>query len=284
MHAPQDIASAGRCHPAGDARLRARLMHRIGRRYETVTGALRIGHLDICFTRIKEPDRVLDQIVEEEDRRERVTGQRKNGDELHLPYWAELWDSSFALGAYLVQHLAPQKPTELVPWEPGEQAPRAFARAVPDPRVLDLGCGMGLSGLIAAALGARVTLADLEAPALLLARLNTLPYRDRVRVRKLDWRRDELHERFDLILGADVLYERAQWDYLELFWLAHVAPGGSILLGEPGRQTGDAFPDWITARGWSLEHFEQPVPTREKPVRIFRLTRGVGVPPARLPL
>ena len=228
-------------------------MHRIARRYETVTRPLRIGHLELTFTRIKEPDRVLDQIVEEEDRRERLTGERKNGEELHLPYWAELWDSSFGLGMHLVQR-ANDRPTG---------------------NVLDLGCGMGLSGLVAAALGARVTLGDLEAPALLFARLNTLPFCHRARVRLLDWRRDRLEERFDLILGADVLYERAQWDYLEPFWRAHLAPNGAVLLGEPGRQTGELFPKWIAARGWSLTRFDQPVSTRPNPVRVFEL-RGRG--------
>ena len=231
-------------------------MHRIARRYEAVTQALRLGHLDLTFTRVREPDRVLDQIVEEEDRRERVTGRRKNGDELHLPYWAELWDSSFGLGA----HLAGRSPG-LGVW--GDS-----------PDILDLGCGMGLSGLVAAALGARVTLVDLEAPALLFARLNTLPYRDRVSVRRLDWRSDRLNERFDLILGADVLYERAQWDYLEPFWRTHLAPNGAVLIGEPGRQTGDVFPDWIVARGWSFARFEHPVPTRERLVRVFELRRA----------
>jgi predicted nicotinamide N-methyase len=254
MHAIEDIESKRQCHPdARESRLRAGLLHRIGRRYETVTQPLRVGHLELTFTRIKEPDRVLDQVVEEEDRHERVTGKRRDGDELHLPYWAELWDSSFGLGA----HLATRRP--------GLQAWDRSAH------ILDLGCGMGLSGLVAAALGARVLLADLEAPALLFARLNALPYRRRVRVRQIDWRRDRLDERFDLILGADVLYERAQWEHLEPFWRAHLAPGGAVVLGEPGRQTGDAFPQWITSRGWSFERFEQPVPTREKPVRVFQL-------------
>src|SRR5262245_66037430 len=98
--------------------------------------------------------------------------------------------------------------------------------------VLDLGCGMGLSGTAAAALGARVLFADLEAAALLFARLNSVPYRGRVRTRQTDWRRDNLGERFDLILGADILYERKQWENLEPFWRAHLAPSGSILLGE----------------------------------------------------
>ena len=255
MHALEDIGSKQQCHPdARASRRRAGLMYRIARRYETVTQPLRIDHLALTFTRIKEPDRVLDQVVEEQDRHERVTGERRSGDELHLPYWAELWDSSLGLGAHLVE--------------------RSAGLAARGLNVLDLGCGMGLSGLVAAALGARVMLVDLESPALLFARLNTLPYRDRVRVRRLDWRRDRLAERFDLILGADVLYERAQWDYLESFWRAHLAPNGYVVLGEPGRQTGDLFPDWIAAHGWALTRFQQALPTRPNPVRVFELRPG----------
>ena len=138
--------------------------------------------------------------------------------------------------------------------------------------VLDLGCGMGLAGTVAAALGAKVLFADLEQPALLFAALNSLPWRRRVRTRRLNWRSDRLGEQFDLIIGADILYERPQWESLEPFWRAHLAPGGTVLLGVPGRQTGDLFIDWIAARGWLMRHSEQPVPTRERPIRIFQLT------------
>jgi len=134
---------------------------------------------------------------------------------------------------------------------------------------------MGLSGTTAAALGASVLFAELEAPALLFAQLNSLPYASRVRTRRLDWRSDGLAERFDVILGADILYERKQWDYLEPFWRAHLAPAGSVLLGEPGRKTGELFVDWIAARGWRFTEFAQPVETRPRPVRIFRLKPAV---------
>ena len=97
--------------------------------------------------------------------------------------------------------------------------------------------------------------ADLEAPALLFARLNSLPWRRRVRTRRLNWQRDRLAEKFDLILGSDILYERKQWEYLEPFWRAHLAEGGTVLLGEPGRQTGELFMPWIVDRGWALEQF-----------------------------
>ena len=117
----------------------------------------------------------------------------------------------------------------------------------------------------------RVLFADLEPPALLFARLNSLPDAARVRTRRLDWATERLGERFDLILGADILYERKQWDFLEPFWREHLAPGGTVLLGEPGRQTGDLFREWITARKWSLEQHVEPVATRPTPIRIFEL-------------
>ncbi len=216
-----------------------------------------IGPLRLNFTRVLDADEVLDQVVEAEDRRERATGDRRDGNALHLPYWAELWDSSIGMGQMLVK------------WQTGD-----LDRLLPKPSkslsFLDLGCGQGLSGTVAAALGHNVLLGDLEAPALLFARLNTLMYESRARVRRLNWQTDDLGERFDAILGADVLYERAQWEYLERFWRAHLGPTGAVLLGEPGRQSGDVFQEWIGPRGWSLERFTERA-TTGKQIRLFRL-------------
>jgi predicted nicotinamide N-methyase len=228
---------------------RQRLLRRIESRYRVMTETVRIGTLTFTFTRIADPDKVLDEVAAEEDRLEKVSGKRIDGDYLHLPYWAELWDSAAGLAQQL------QRISDLNRMN-----------------VLDLGCGMGLSGTVAALLGARVLFADLEAPALLLAKLNSLDALTRVRTRQLDWRRDRLDEEFDLILGADILYERKQWDHLEPFWREHIAENGTVLLGEPGRPTGDAFPDWIQKRGWDLSIAEEPVPTRERPIRLFTLS------------
>lgn len=231
-------------------RRRLRLLRRIQSRYRVVTETVAVGSLRFPFTRIADPDRVLDEVAAEEDRLEKLSGKRADGDYLHLPYWAELWDSAAGIGTFLQGNSI--------------DLPASAS-------VLDLGCGMGLSGTVAAALGCSVLFADLESPALLFARLNSLPWADRIRARRVDWRTDRLADRFDLILGADILYERKQWKHLEPFWRAHLAPGGQILLGEPGRPTGEMFPEWIRERGWSLSTHHQPVPTREKPIRLFLL-------------
>ena len=78
-------------------------------------------------------------------------------------------------------------------------------------------------------------------------------------------------DRFDLIVGADILYDRTQWQHLEPFWRHHLAPGGRVLLGEPGRPTGGMFLDWLKGKGWAVAEFEQPVPTRDRPIRVFEL-------------
>jgi predicted nicotinamide N-methyase len=229
---------------------RQRLLGRIQRRFGTVARRVKVGRLELDFTRIADPDRVLDEVAAEDDRREKRRGRRLVEDELHLPYWAELWDSSQGVGQFLA---------------------RGGAGDLREKSVLDLGCGMGLAGTVAAALGARVLFADLESPALLFAALNSWPWRERVRLRRVNWRTDDLGEKFALIIGADILYERAQWPFEESFWRRHLEPGGRVLLGEPGRQTGDAFPEWIEQRGWVMERLEEKVETRERPVRVFRL-------------
>jgi predicted nicotinamide N-methyase len=239
--------------------LRQRLLARIGRKYDLKTERVQFGTISFDFTRISNPDRVLDDVARDVDLHERLHGRPSSSQPLHLPYWAELWDSAFGIGHFLASACLPVR-----------VSPCLVSRVS---SVLDLGCGMGLAGAVAAGLGARVLFADLEQPALLFARLNSLPWRRRVRTRHLDWQRDRLNEKFDLIIGADILYEKQQWPFLEPFWREHLKPGATVLLGEPGRQTGDLFVDWIRGRGWNLEITEQQVSTRPKPIRLF-LLRG----------
>ncbi len=259
-------ASDARASDAGDGmesynnphfqKLRCRLLHRIGRRFRVLTETVEIGPLHFCFTRIADPDTVLDEVAAEADRRDRLYGRQTEDEQLHLPYWAELWDSARGIGHYLVESMGQIHVSDL-----------KFQT------VLDLGCGMGMSGTVAAALGANVTFADLEPPALLFARLNSLPWRSRICARRLNWKTDRLVARFNTIIGADILYEREQWPFLDAFWKNHLCDDGSVLLGEPGRQTGDSFLEWISERGWRLGITEVPIPTRPRPIRIFRLER-----------
>jgi len=218
------------------------ILHFRRRDYDLSQRTLIMGALNVTPDSFSDGGRFL-------ERGKAVEQGRRLAEEPHLPYWAELWDSAAGLAQRLVQ------------------LPISSAT-----RVLDLGCGMGLAGAVAAAMGARVLLADREPTALLLARLNSLAFARRVRTRCLDWRRDRLRERFDLILGSDILYERSQWDPLAAFWMEHVTAQGRVLLGEPGRAAGDLFETWIAGRGWRVRQSWQETP-RQKPIRIFELWR-----------
>jgi 2-polyprenyl-3-methyl-5-hydroxy-6-metoxy-1,4-benzoquinol methylase len=241
----------------------ARLLARIHRRYRTVTESIALADRSYSFTRIADPNRVLDEVAADEQRLQKLNGAKKE-DYLHLPYWAELWDSALGMGQLVLSIMGGRA----MGVSPKDMGGTPMIR-----RVLDLGCGMGFAGMVAASVGCRVVFADIEPPALLFAQLNSLRYSPTARTRQLNWQTTRLDEQFDLILGADILYERKQWDYLEPFWREHLAVGGSVLLGEPGRQTGDNFPAWITPRGWTIAYHEQKVVTRNRPIRLFELRR-----------
>ena len=145
------------------------------------------------------------------------------------PYWAEAWESSVVL-AQVVAEQGCQGQT-----------------------VLDLGCGVGVVGAIAAGLGAQVMMGDIALPGLLFCQLNAWPWRERAVVRRIDWENDRLKNRFDCIANADVVYDRRNWPALDRFWRHHLAPGGVVLVTEPNRISGREFRAAIVEMGWHLD-------------------------------
>lgn len=262
------------------ARARARLLCRLRRRFSLIgdrfgvrEDRIQIGAMELDFTRVADPEAVLDAICLEETRRSRgiradaspgVRGRRSVGTDrnerpLRMPYWAAVWESAAALGELLQQNLG------------------STQAGLKGQSVLDLGCGMGLAGMVALSMGARVMMADYETDALLLAQVNGLAWPGRARVRRIDWNQDRLDESFDLIIGSDVLYERAQWEGFERFVRTHVRQGGCVWIGEPGRPGAATFPDFARERGWRIEQTTHKLPIREVPFNVFRLTPSPGM-------
>ena len=159
------------------------------------------------------------------------------------PYWAVLWRSGVALASEL----------------DGEPL-----RGL---RVVELGCGLGAPSIAAARAGASVLATDASPEALELvaqsARANGVSLDTAV----ADWAAPEgllEHAPFDLVLAADVLYERAAAALL-LSLLPRLAP--AAWLADPSRPAADAFIEQARRR-WQLETRVRGV------VRLHRLWFG----------
>lgn len=144
-----------------------------------------------------------------------------------LPYWADLWPSAESLARYLVRS--------------GNGGGRA----------LELGCGLGLVTLAAMRAGYDVTATDYYEDALrFTARNAQLNLNAEPATRHVDWRAlpDDLGV-FDLVLAADVLYER-QYSALVASAIDRTLSGqGVALVADQGRVGIEAFLAEIVARG-----------------------------------
>lgn len=224
----------------------AALLARIERMYQVVLRRLHVGQLEFAYFTLANPDDVLEKM-------ERTAKPEQSTAPEYQPYWIHAWESGQALAEFLDRYSA------------------IFPLA--GQRVLDLGCGLGLVGSVAAARGADVTMADAASAALLFARLNSWPWRERVVCRRINWNRDRIGgRRFDVILGSDVLYDPTDWPALERFCHLHLAEQGNLLLAEPGRRRCREFPAWLADRGWTVDVF--PIKCGENPNE-FRVIAAV---------
>ncbi len=136
----------------------------------------------------------------------------------YMPYWADLWPAARMLAKAIVREPWPIPPS-------GEKL-----------HALEIGCGLGLPGIAAMAVGLRVTFSDYDATALRFAadnaRLNNQNAFDTL---QMDWRYPPTNVRFPVVLASDLIYEMRNVEPLvELIGLV-LAPGGLCLITDQDR-------------------------------------------------
>lgn len=156
-------------------------------------------------------------------------------------------------------------------WPSGRVLAEAMSRFdIAGKRILELGCGLGLSSLVLAHRRADVVASDhhplAESFLAYNAGLNDLPA---VTYRDLPWSLpDTTLGSFDLIIGSDILYERDHALQIAAMMLRHARPDAELLITDPGRGNSGPFTRAMAAQGYMVT--EQRSRFDEKDVAPFR--------------
>lgn len=180
--------------------------------------------------------------------------QKFLGEEDRLPYGVMLWPSSIALAHELVSRRA----------------------SLPGQKVLELGAGTGVPGIVAATLGAAVTQTDKSDVALHLAKMNIARNRTTgIEPMLADWTEFTLTDQFDLIVGADVLYADTLHPHLRAICERSLAPGGTVLFSDPFRRQSLPLIEAMAADGWKASFSKWTIELSEgaRAIALYELTR-----------
>jgi len=132
-----------------------------------------------------------------------------------FPFWIKLWEAAIVLSEFIAG----------MPCE-GEAG------------LLELGAGLGAPGLTAAAAGYTVTLSDYDEMILDFERINAAAsHLTNVRFMMLDWLNPPEMERYDVILGAEILFRKEFFAPLLGIFRKALKPGGVIYLAHDAKRS-----------------------------------------------
>lgn len=209
-------------------------------RFEVTTSIVDIDGDTLTVTHPRDAESLIDEAQFNHDER--------------LPYWADVWPSSVALARAV-------------------RAMNGHGKTL-----LELGCGLGLVAASALRAGFEVTASDYYDDALSFARLNaTTNGLPEPRTMILDWRdMPEAIPAFDVVVGADVLYERPYGPVVARAIATTLAEGGRALIADPGRVGSPEF--FAALHDVGLKHVGASVVNvslhgREQPITVHDVAR-----------
>jgi 2-polyprenyl-3-methyl-5-hydroxy-6-metoxy-1,4-benzoquinol methylase len=166
-------------------------------KYQLQTVPIAIGGHQLKLYQVKNWDIFADQLE-----------QKGTAYIKEFPFWVKIWEASIVLADHLIQSGLDKKLT-----------------------VLEIGAGMGIAGLFLAAHGHKVTITDYEEDAVELLRMNAeLNGLSNVSTRKLDWHNPELEGQYDIICGAELIYNETSIGPIIDLFRGYLRPGGTVFL------------------------------------------------------
>ncbi len=154
------------------------------------------------------------RLLKIEDLEEFLGGKDPFEDVSTFPFWIKLWDAAVIL-AYVLDSL-PDKSSK---------------------SLLELGAGLGLPGLTAAAGGFSVTLTDYEDIILDFQRVSSAASKlSNVSVEKLDWLNPAKQNQYDILAGAEILFREEFFEPLLQIFSTQLKPHGLVYLAHDAKR------------------------------------------------
>ncbi len=193
--------------------------------YQTEQLSLNIEGVAFEIERITNIDALFNALIAKGNDHEDMKDER-------IPYWAELWHSALALSQYLVRS----------------------GMELKGKKVLEIGAGLGLPSIVAGRLGAEVTVTDYLPEAVAFAKKNWIKNNPQnASFELLDWRTPTATFAADIVLAADIAYEKRMFEPIPNAFKVLCKKGGLILLTEPNRGLAEIFLKELPQQGFSIE-------------------------------
>ena len=146
---------------------------------------------------------------------------------------------------------------------------RRPARRTLESGLLEIGCGLGLVGVVAASFGHKVVMTEHNPEALEFARANAeLNGCPEVEIIDLDWNSPSLYGRFDYIVGSEIVYHQKDFDPLKNLFERLLKPDGEVILCEGVRRTSlDFFKEM--QRHFDLQAHQKSIRSPEKTILVI---------------
>jgi predicted nicotinamide N-methyase len=178
----------------------------------------------------------------------------------YMPYWADLWPAARMLSKWIVKQR----------WPAGLHA-------------LEVGCGLGLPGIAALAMGLKVTFSDYDATAVDFAADNAL-INGFTNFEKLqmDWRHPPEGLQVPVILASDLIYEERNVAPLVTLLKKVLAPLGVCLLTDQDRIPSHVLRQRLTDEDlpFTTQMLRAGAPGgRRLKGTLYRITQAGGVDP-----
>jgi predicted nicotinamide N-methyase len=206
--------------------------------YSLAEATYKVAGFSLRITSVADSYALLDRISPEEFLKDE-----------QMPYWAEIWPSSFVLSNYLVGEIG-----------------------VSGKRGIELGAGVGVVSVALCKAGAQMLVTDYATEALDFIKLNALQngiaLDEQFEVASLDWRNIRLEEKFDFVCAADVLYERRNLLPIVLAIDKLLKPNGTAYIADPRRQIAKGFVALAEDNQFSVQIASRPIVFNRKTLEV----------------